>query len=225
MTSKSVALAFQDAVRHPRETLYAPFPDKQLPLHLQDDARLPMVGFAGANFKLGNPVLLAINPGGGTDNYRMRTAHETELFSFIHEFCEASGPNILPAFERMSANYAKQAREWNIRGIMSPVLDSLYTSLDQVAFVNAFPYRTRKDAKPHAHPLRQAITRCTVPLLQELRPQTLVCLGKKAGDAMASVTLPDGVMFVVPRTNGDRYLSTDAQIVLKNLRQYMERSA
>lgn len=217
MTSKPVAEAFQDAVRHSRENLYAPFPDKQLPLHLQEDARLPMVGFAGAKFKLGNPVLLAINPGGGTDNYRVRTAQDSELFSFIHEFCEARGRNILPAFERMAANYAKQAQEWNLWRIISPVLDSLCSNLDQVAFVNVFPYRTRNDAKPHAHPLRRAMAQGTVPLLQALRPQTLVCLGKKAGDAMASVTLPDVVMFVVPRTNGDRYLSTDAHIVLKSL--------
>lgn len=189
-----------------------------MPLHLQNDARIPMMGFAGPKYKLGNPVLLAINPGGGTDNYHVRKKQDLELFALIQDFRAAHGQKIFSAFGQMSTNYAMQVRTWNLWRIMSPVLDSLSVNIDQVAFVNVFPYRTRNDAKPHAHPLRQALALCTVPLLRALRTKTIVCLGNKAGKAMATAPPINGLTFVVPRTNGDRYLSNDAHTILRNLR-------
>ena len=213
----SIALAFQSAAKVTRSALYGTDHDPQLPAGLLADARVPFLGYCGPRFVVGNPVLLAINPGGGGDDYTERHAEDEELIPLIEAFVradEAAGPKI---FERMCNVYMQHLQTWNLRNIVCPTLAACGKNVDEVCYINVFPYRTRKNAMPRAKVLAAAWEHITAPLLAELRPRHLIALGKKAG-GVAQRSRLESRLFTIQRTNGDRYVCDEAKAVLEALR-------
>jgi len=154
--SSSLAPAFHRASRITRAALYGTQNDSQLPLNLQSDARVPFLGFCGPGYRKGGVVLLAINPGGGGDAYSSRTPQDSKLIPLIETFVAAT-PSVVPsAFERMCASYSAQAQTWNLWRIMLPTLEACQSTADHVCYLNLFPYRTAKDARPSARALNVA---------------------------------------------------------------------
>jgi hypothetical protein len=214
----TTAQVYRDAIKLTRSELFGLFPDRQMPNHLPEDALVPFLGFAGPNYRRGGILLLAINPGGGTNSYCRRPPQDAELIPHILAFRDSPPSEVERCFDTMSSNYLKQAKTWNLWGIVQPVLTACKRKPE--AFANIFPFRTNKDHKPHLVPLRNAINRVTRPLVTDLAPSIVVVLGKKAGDALKGYSLTSGEYFVVPRTNGDRYLSSEAKLVLEALCQH-----
>jgi hypothetical protein len=215
----TLAVAFHGAASVTRAALYGTQSDLQLPKYLQADARVPFLGFCGPRYSAGGCVLLAINPGGGGDAYSQRTPQDAELIPLIEKFVAASQANVANDFEKMSRNYAAQAQTWNLWRILGPTIAACRSSIDQVCYLNIFPYRTAKDALPSASALRKAWELIVVPLLGALRPSKLVALGKKAGNVAERFHRPPPRLFVVPRTIGDSYVSAEAEQVLASIRQ------
>jgi len=209
--------AFHQAASISRATLYEREHDLQLPLNLQSDARVPILGFCGPRYVVGNPVLLAINPGGGGDDYRERHARDEELIPLIEAFVRASQSAQGAAFEKMSLAYMQHVQNWNLKNILEPTLDACGKNIDEVCFLNLFPYRTRMNRRPSAKALNSAWIKVIAPLLSELRPMLLIALGRKAGSIAEKFPQPTSILFAVQRTNGDRYLCKQAETMLVSI--------
>ncbi|MBL8224717.1 MAG: hypothetical protein JNM50_05245 [Chromatiales bacterium] len=210
--------AFQRAARVSRAMLYGTDHDHQLPRNLHHDARVPFLGFVGPAYRPGNPVLLAINPGGGGDAYVTRTPQDRELIPLIERFVAAPPEQLDRAFDDMCRSYAAQVRTWNLWRILGPTLAACRSDLDAACYLNLFPYRTQGDKRPTTVPLRNAWTHIVDPLLKALAPGLLVALGKKAGGEAERYHRPPPPLFVVPRTIGDSSVSAEAQAVLATIR-------
>jgi hypothetical protein len=213
----SFAPTFQKAAIVPRAALYGTDSDPQLPASLLADARVPFLGYCGPRYSVGNPILLAINPGGGSDDYSERHAEDEELIPLIEAFVHAQGSATPKAFEKMCHVYMEHVQTWNLRNIVTPTLAACGKGVDEVCYLNVFPYRTRKNAMPSAKALTAAWEKIVAPLLGELRPRHLIALGKKAG-GVAERFRPEAKLFIVQRTNGDRYVCDEAKKVLETLR-------
>lgn len=211
--------AFHHAANVGRAALYGTDTDSQLPLHLHADARVPFLGYGGPRYVEGNPVLLAINPGGGGDDYSARHFGDDHLVPLIENFVGAEPNYTGKPFESMSRVYMQHVQTWNLRNIFVPVLEACGREVDEVCYINVFPYRTRKNAMPSAHARRAAWIQVVAPLLKALRPGVLVALGKKAGGVAERHSAAGPRLFIVPRTNGDRYVSEAARDVLEAIRR------
>lgn len=213
-----MALAFRAASQVTRESLYGTLYDRQLPAHLEADARLPFLGFVGPEYRPDGTCLFAINPGGGGDSYQQRTEQDELLCPEIFRLRATSAESARTDFERMSAVYLAQAKAWNLSRIIGPVVDACRTEWDRIAYLNVFPYRTARDGKPAAVAIGNAWPRMIEPILTALSPSRIVVLGRKA--AAPVLRFYDGRvrLFVVPRTIGDGYVSTEARRVLQEIK-------
>lgn len=216
----ATALWFYRSAQVSRAFLYGATQDPQLPAHLINDARIPFLGFAGSKYSAGGVVLLAINPGGGGDVYQTRTPQDSELIPLIEAFVKSSKSAAPKHFEAMSRNYSTHVRTWNLWRILWPVLQACRKNLNEVVYLNCFPYRTAGNRMPKAIALRSSWTNVVEPLLMELKPATVVGLGKKVGGFAERQFRGPGKLYVVPRTIGDTQVSKEAKVVLKALRQH-----
>ena len=214
----SLASAFQKAASVSRAALYGIASDAQLPLNLVTDAKVPFLGYCGPKYVQGNPVLLAINPGGGGDDYRQRHAGDEELIPLIEAFCRASPEERGEALDGMSRVYMQHVQTWNLRKIVIPTLEACGKAVDEVCYLNVFPYRTRNNAMPTATARYAAWGNVVAPLISELRPKNLIALGKKAGGVAERRPIQNTNLFVVPRRRGDRYVCDEAKVVLAAIR-------
>jgi hypothetical protein len=219
MNTNKAAEAFHRSARISRAELYGVPQDRQLPAHLVEDARIPFLGFAGSQFQPGGVVLLAINPGGGGDAYQRRTMQDAQLLPLIEAFTKSSGEEITKHFVAMSSNYAAQVRTWNLWRIFAPVLQACGKEMDEVIYLNCFPYRTAGDRMPQAAALRASWAKVVEPLLSVLNPAIVVALGKKVGGVAEQQFKGPGKLYVVPRTIGDTRVSEEAKVVLEALRK------
>lgn len=203
------------ALRIDRAEIFVPG-DSQLPVSEQRDATIPQIGFIGEGYRPGGDVLLGINPGGGGDAY-VRTAEDSLLLPMIAALRseEASPDAVKIVFGQCAANM----RTWNLWRIVEPVLNACGRSQTEIAYLNWCPFRTRKDAKPHAQVMRRCHETYLAPLISKLTPGRIIALGKKAGDWLELQPFGDVPRFVVPRTIGDSYLSAEALEVLEKIRR------
>lgn len=195
-----------------------------MPCNLQDDAAIPFLGFCGGDYRRGGCVLLAINPGGGGDAYTQRTPQDQKLIPLIQQFTSSDDSSVVASFDAMSANYSALAQSWNLWRILKPTIEACGFTIDQVCYLNCFPYRTAKDAKPAAYVLSKAWQNIIVPLLGELDPSILVALGKKAGSVAKRFHNGTAQLYVVPRTIGDTVVSPEALMVHAELRNHTPRA-
>lgn len=190
-----------------------------MPAHLHHDARVPFLGFAGASYRSGGLVLLAINPGGGREAYVRRTTQDEELIPLIEAFVTAEPSARDSAFRSMSSVYSLQAQSWNLRRILMPTIEACGRHIDEICYLNCFPYRTARDALPAVTAVNESWRQVVAPLLDALAPRQIIALGKKAGNVAASRYVGAAAFAVVPRTIGDTRISQEAQVVLNYLRQ------
>ena len=189
------------------------------PLNLEADAALMFPGYVGSRYEPGGAVLLAINPGGGKDGYKVRTRADEGFYPLMEAFHWCTPDELLARYEAMNAGWVASMRTWNLRRIINPVLDALSCTVDRVAFLNAVPYRTQEDRLPSAYARRQAWTLVTEPLLQVLEPGIIVALGQKAGDVLDQLYRGGAQTFTVQRSNGDTYVTPKALGVLEEIRR------
>ena len=214
----TLAIEFQRVAQIQRASLYGSERDPQLPAHLVEDARVPFLGFCGHRYETGGVVLLAINPGGGGDAYVSRTREDQVLIPLIEEFLKAPIPKVETAFGRMCDEYQKMVQTWNLRRILVPTVEACGKTIDQVCYLNCFPYRTAGDVQPSASALATAWIKITQQLIDVLKPGKVVALGKKAGKVAEAKYSGSATLYTVPRTIGDTRISAEAQEVLAKIR-------
>lgn len=194
--------------------------DEQLPIGEPGDALISMVGFVGCDYRPGGTLLLGINPGGGGDTY-VRTAQDARLLPMIISLRE--GEATPAALAAMFDQYAASMRTWNLWRIAGPVLDACGARQSEVAYLNWCPFRTRADKMPFAYAMRRARQTYLAPLVDQLAPGRIIALGKKVGEWLEKEPPGAAARYVIPRTNGDRYLSAEAMEALDALRRDADR--
>ena len=215
---EAVAEFLQRCVRIEREAIFGPDDaEKWLPKYLNEDASTMFAGYVGPRYVPGKGiVLVAINPGGGRDSYSRRTPEDERFYPLLQKFKTADRSNAQKAFEDINDRFKGMVQRWNIWRIIEPTLDAAGLSLEQVAYVNLVPYRTRGDKTPPVSARKSAFERIVEPMFKILDPKAIVALGKKAGTIQQLWQAP---VYCVQRTNGDRRVHDNARSVLDALRR------
>ena len=216
---REICELWQDSVQIEREVIFGPHDAKCRPLHLADDANTMFAGFVGRRYRSDAGILLlAINPGGGGDAYRSRTGEDEHFYPLLRAFKRATPEHALEAFERVNEAFAEIVRHWNVWRIIERTLEAAGKALDEVAYMNLVPYRTRADKMPPVAARRTAVKRIVEPTIDLLIPRAIVALGKKAG-TIQDIRRPDVPMYCVRRTIGDTYVHADAMQTLAEMRR------
>ena len=202
-----------------RESIFGRLDAKYRPMHLADDANTMFAGYVGRRYKAGTGILLlAINPGGGGDAYRSRSREDEQFHPLLRSFKNAAPEEALVAFERVNQTFAEMVKRWNVWRIVKPTLGAAGIALDEAAYMNLVPYRTRADKIPPVAARRESLARIVEPSIDLLAPKAIVALGKKAG-TMGDIWQPNKPLYCIRRTIGDSYVHADALRTFAEMRR------
>ena len=116
--------------------------------------RPPLV-WVGAQWSNGT-LIIGINPGGGGYTYR-RNPTDERLYSLLRHLRDARDANEqLKRFEEVSAVWIGIQRGHNIWLFIAALLEATRETVDECAFMNILPFRTRMDAPAPIATLRAA---------------------------------------------------------------------
>lgn len=215
----SVAKHFHNLVQIPREVIFGEVDAKYTPINLSDDSAIMFAGYVGAKYKPDHGLLLlAINPGGGGDAYTHRIPEDEIFYPLLMEFKSCSSTNRVSAFERVNSSFIPIVQGWSLWKILKPTLDAAGKTLDEVAYMNVVPYRTRGDKMPPIAARRTSWEVVIEPTLEVLKPKAIITLGKKAGSVVDILYRGSEHLYCVPRTIGDSWVSDDAVAVHEKMR-------
>lgn len=208
---ESLATHFHGLVQISREEIFGSDNARCMPLNLPDDAETMFAGYVGPAYKPASGVLLlAINPGGGGDTYTSRPPEDESFYPLLMEFKRSLAPAALHGFERINQAFASIVRQWNMWRILEPTLEAAGCSIDEVAYMNVVPYRTRQNKMPPVSARRKAWDLVIGPTLVALKPRAIVALGKKAGSVVEDLYVGNVHRYCIPRTIGDSWVSDEA---------------
>ncbi|HEX8526383.1 hypothetical protein [Allosphingosinicella sp.] len=90
--------------------------------------------------------------------------------------------------------------------------------MDEIAFMNILPFRTRMDKPAPANVARNAWSKVAEPQIAALHPRRIIALGKKAWDILSRRQLPaSSDLILFKRGIGDSYIPAESQAVLRKL--------
>ncbi|MDM0045704.1 hypothetical protein QTH91_14535 [Variovorax dokdonensis] len=213
-----IALAFQKALRVPRDQLYGRPDDQQLPRSIPESALTPYLGFVGPGYRQGGTLLVAANPGGGGDS-QSKTHRDTRLEKALLALRDAhpsQSGGLAALLEKVASAYIEQIKVIPLQRIIYPVLTTAKVDLADIAFLNVFPYRTRDNAPPPSRLVRVASNEICKPLVDALAPSRIFFLGSGMGKVAAEV-IHAGEVYVLKRTRGDSYLPPETLKLLDGL--------
>lgn len=214
-----LARHFRSLVEISREDIFGLSDEGHRPLNLPQDAATMFAGYIGSAYCPGGVVVLAINPGGGGDTYCQRTVEDDEVYPLLHTFKLSEGTAVLSAFESINTAFARIVQQWNLWRVLGPTLEATGRSIDQFAYMNVVPYRTRENKTPPVDAQRTAWAKIVAPTLHLLTPAVIITLGKKARTVVSRWNQNSLPCYCVPRTIGDTYLSAEALQVLRSIRE------
>ncbi|WP_133064396.1 hypothetical protein, partial [Sandarakinorhabdus cyanobacteriorum] len=130
--------------------------DRLMPQCAIADANTAAPGWVGRDWTPGGTLLMAINPGGGGDNYRMNPT-DARLYSLIRAFRSAEDHSSKAATLRALSDAWLQVQTTHaISRVISAVLDATGGTLNSSAFLNMLPFRTRGNKPARRSELRRA---------------------------------------------------------------------
>jgi len=202
-----------------RQDIFGDADFEQRPINLPSDSSTMFAGYVGTGYVPGKGyLLLAINPGGGGDAYTQRIPEDEVFYPLLHDFKAANEGSKVRAFEAINAAFMLIVKEWNLWRILRPTLDAAGIRIDEVAYMNVVPYRTRGDKKPRVAARRASWNQVVEPTLALLEPRAIISLGKKAGSVIDELMEGEVLTYCVTRTIGDSYISEDAKTVHERMR-------
>ena len=195
------------------------FPDSKLtPVTQPNDAATAAPGWVGKNWKPGGTLLMAINPGGGGDAYRLNGTDE-RLYSLIRAFKEAPAEDRGGALMALSDAWIGIQTTHNIYRLIHAIMNALNSAADDMAFLNVLPFRTRNDAAAGSAVLRRAWATATSHQVTALQPKRIIALGRKAYDALTAVGATNQYEVIyLKRAIGDSYITPQAQAAISLLK-------
>lgn len=208
---------FHSTARTAREAI---FDDQRLtPRSAPNNAATAAPGWVGRDWQAGGTLLMAINPGGGGDQYRVNPTDE-RLYAFIRGFRDAEGEARGRALRLLSEAWIEIQATHNIRRVTDAVFEATGATTQSSAFLNVLPFRTRDDKPARAGELRRAWRIATGPQVAALAPRRIVALGCKAYDALLAAGVGQSHEIVlIKRAIGDSSIPLHARETLARLRE------
>jgi hypothetical protein len=220
---ESLAAHFNHLTTISRQDIFGDADTLLRPINLPKDSSTMFAGYVGNKYvPRQGLLLLAINPGGGGDKYDRRIPEDDVFYPLLHEFKSANQENVVATFEAINRAFVPIVTSWNLWRILGSTLEAAGASIEEIAYMNVVPYRTRNDKMPPIEARRTSWARIVRPTLGLLEPRAIITLGKKAGsivDTLMEDVLPT---YCVPRTIGDSYISEDAKKVHQQLRKEIQ---
>lgn len=213
---KEIISAFTDVAALERSQI---FDDNRLePITAVNHAQIPAPGWVGSHWAEGT-LLVAINPGGGGDAYKVNPTDD-RLYNKFRELRDAKGENAqASAMHQMSEDWIDIQKSHNIWRLISAVLHATGENFNEIAYINIVPFRTREDKLPRKAELARSWTLASKRQVDALQPKRIIALGKKAYKAMLSAGADQQCeIILIKRTIGDSYICAEAREVLDNLR-------
>lgn len=211
----AVVTAFHAVSRLCRADLFDD--DHLMPITAIEDANTAAAGWVGSSWA-GGTLLVGINPGGGGDEYR-RNPTDAELYALLRALAAAdAGTGAEQALARVSVAWQRLQRTHNIWRIIQAILDATGERVEEAAFINILPFRTRMDRAAPAAVLRRAWDRASGRQVAALQPRRIIALGKKAWDVLSRFSVPgSSELILFKRGIGDSYIPSESQTVLREL--------
>ena len=217
---EALAIHFHDIVQISRDEIFGISDVKCAPINLPIDTGTMFAGYVGRLYEPGKGLLLlAINPGGGGDKYTKRTPEDEIFFPLLIDFKFTKGTGVQKAFERVNESFVPIVKRWNLWRILEPTLEAAGKTIEDVAYMNVVPYRTRGDTMPPTTARNTAWRLVVEPTLSILNPEAVITLGKKAGGVVEKLYAGDRHLYCVPRTIGDSWISEEALAVHEQMRR------
>ena len=206
-----LALGMQRALRVEREAI---FPAGELmPVSLPEMARVPYLGWIGPRFT--GTVIVGKNPGGGGDAQNVAKAHDRAVADALLGLRSAQPERAGAALRQVYEAHTAQASTIGMGTLVGRVLEALGERREEVAFFNLCPFRTREDGDPRAPAARRCANLVLAPLMETLKPDTVVLLGGFA--AHAAPELKARWVYQVKRGRNDYQVHPDGALRLKEM--------
>ena len=185
---RTIADHWRSCVRISREEVFGSDDGKHAPRHLQDDAATMFAGYVGVDWKPAvGLLLLAINPGGGGDAYESRTSEDQKFIPLLTRFKETEPSEVLESFELVNRAFMRIVKGWGIWKILDPTLNAAGVALEDVAYLNIVPYRTRNNQMPPAAARERAWKENRRAFSRTSRTESNSCHGTEGGKRCGTV--------------------------------------
>jgi hypothetical protein len=179
-------------------------------------------GWVGESYKAGGTIFMGINPGGGTKAKTQEPEDDAKLYGLLRNFKQAQRQNeILDAFMRLNKGYMEiQPRHKIYSNLIAIFLEKLRLNINDTAFLNLVPFRTREDKPPPKASFLPAWTLATRGQLDAFKPSRVFLLGQKVSQAITPFqnAFSQTKFVTVYRTNGDTYLEPRTKDLLSTLK-------
>jgi hypothetical protein len=157
--------------------------DRDLPINrsdlLRQDDLTPQFGFVGRAYTKTRVLLLGINPGNGRET-NTRTATDERMMPSLIRFARDPSPT---NFTVAQGAYQAECANWHIwRRHCAEITGAGKLSLDDIAYSNSLPWRTGSESNFDESVAERAATLYAHPLIDELNPAIVICLGKRAAE-------------------------------------------
>jgi hypothetical protein len=154
----------------------ADVPRNRSPLIQQDDM-LPQFGYVGQRYAQKRVLFLGINPGNGPDSDR--NDGDARMMPILARFAQDPSPE---HFLQAQRAYQDVCAGWPVwRNHCAQIMGAGKLALDEIAYSNCLPWRTESDSDFDDSVAERAASLYAHPLIEELRPSVVICLGKRAG--------------------------------------------
>jgi hypothetical protein len=146
---------------------------------LHRDDLTPQFGFVGKAYPSTRVLLLGINPGNGRESIT-RTTTDERMMPMLIRF--AQGPT--PAnFTAAQCAYQVECATWHIWSRhCAEITGAGKLSMEDIAYSNTLPWRTGSESNFDESVAERAATLYAHPLIDELEPTLVICLGKRAAE-------------------------------------------
>lgn len=143
---------------------------------VRNDDGLPQFGFVGRRYSESRLLILAINPGNGPRD--KRDPRDESALPALERFVKERTQQSFAFAQRAYQDVCPGWSIWRQHGL--PVIAAAGLNLDQVAYSNCLPWRTKSESGFATPAARTSVELYVQPLLRELMPRVVVALGKKA---------------------------------------------
>jgi uracil-DNA glycosylase len=205
------ALALRNVMRIPRREFR--IREDLTPISCVEAVDIPFAGWIGPEYD--GVVVVGKNPGGGGDTQITKPA-DASVQRCVRTLIEAEDDDVPKAQAALSDQQRHQLKSIGMGKLLNNVLSALDVSLEQIAFLNLCPFRTRNDKTPHKATHTFCVERVLKPMLAALDPHTVVLLGGFASHAEGSLSAQR--IYKLKRAINDNQLHRDAILVLEKMR-------
>ncbi len=221
MERSKLARLWWELMHIPAEDFFASNPERMV-VGSSPHGRTMSPGYVGRNYVAGGWLLVGNYPAGGTAAYieRPNPTDERLYASFAGIANADTDEDRLSRFETMSSTWIELQRAHQIyKTLFLPLFEAGRKVDDDVAFLNAFPFRCRDNKAPSTGMYDAAWRFAVSRQIEALQPGKIIALGIATGRAIERFYSGSADFVVLERSNGDRYLKESAQRVIMAIAQ------